>query len=54
MVLRINVNLYPDIGAAFGVQGVPTFLIMRKSTEIARTTGAMSEADLAFWVASRI
>ena len=54
MVLRINVNLYPDMGAAFGVQSVPTFLIMRKSTEIARTTGAMSEADLALWVASKI
>ena len=54
MVLKINVNLYPDMGAAFGVQGVPTFLIMRKRTEIARATGAMSEADLALWVASKI
>lgn len=54
MVLRVNVNLHPDMGAAFGVQGVPTFLIMRKATEIARTTGAMSEADFALWVASRI
>lgn len=54
MVLRININLHPDIAAAFGVQGVPTFLILRKATEIDRTTGAMSEADFALWVASRI
>jgi thioredoxin 2 len=54
MALRINVNSHPDMGVAFVVQGVPTFLIIRKGTEIARTTGAMSDTDFALWVASRI
>lgn len=54
MVIKVNVTSYPQLGAAFGVQGVPTFLIMRKGTEIGRTSGAMSEADLALWAASRI
>lgn len=54
MVVKVNVNQYPELGAAFNVQGVPTFLIIRKGTEMARTTGAMSEADFALWVARRI
>lgn len=54
MVLKINISQYPDVGAVFGVQGVPTFLIMHKGTELARSTGAMTEADFALWVASRI
>jgi len=54
MVARINVTAYPQMGAAFGVQGVPTFIVMRKGIEIGRTSGAMSEADLALWVASKI
>jgi len=54
MVLKINVSQHPDMAAAFRVQGVPTFLIIRKGTEIARTTVAMAETDFALWVASRI
>ncbi len=54
MVVRINVTAYPQMGTAFGVQGVPTFIVMRKGTEIGRTSGAMSEADFALWVASKI
>ena len=54
MVVRINVSTNPHLGAAFGVQGVPTLIVMRKGTEIGRTSGAMSEADLALWVASKI
>lgn len=53
MVVRINVSTYPQLGTAFGVQGVPTFIIIRKGTEIGRTSGAMSETDLALWVASK-
>ena len=54
MVVRINVDYNPQIGAQFGIQGVPTFLILHKGQERGRTTGAIPEADFAFWVASRI
>lgn len=54
MVARINVDQNPQIAAQFMVQGVPSFVIFHKGRERGRTAGAMSEADFAFWVASRI
>jgi thioredoxin 2 len=54
MVVRINVDQNPQIAARFGIQGVPTFLIIHKGRERGRTVGAISEADFVFWVASRV
>lgn len=54
MIIRLNVVQYPEVGASFGVQGVPTFIVIHKGHERGRTTGALSETDFALWVASRI
>ena len=54
MVLQIDTNKHGELGAAFGVQGVPTYIIFSKGFERARTSGAMSEADFSLWVASKI
>lgn len=54
MVLRVDMNKHAELGAAYGVQGVPTFIIFSRGIERARTTGAMSETDFSLWVASKI
>lgn len=54
MVVRINVDQNPQIAVRFGIQGVPTFLVLYKGLERGRTSGAMSETDLSLWLASRI
>ncbi len=54
MVIKVNVDLQPQIAAQFGIQAVPTFVILDKGRERGRTTGAMNEADFVLWVASRI
>jgi thioredoxin 2 len=54
MVLQVDTNKHAELGASFGVQGVPTFIIFSKGFERARTSGAMSEADFSLWVASKI
>lgn len=54
MVVKLDVDQHPELGASFGVQTVPTFIILRKGNEIGRTGGAMSEADFALWVASKV
>ncbi len=53
MVVRLNVDSQPEAGASFGIQGVPTFVIFNRGAERGRVSGAMSEADLSLWVASR-
>ena len=52
MVVKVNTDQHPEMGAAFGVQGIPTFIILHKGTEVGRTTGALSEPDFVLWVAS--
>jgi len=54
MVLQIDVNEYGELGASFGIRGVPTFVIFAKGFERARTSGAMAETDFSLWVASKI
>lgn len=54
MIVKLNVDQHPEFAAAFSIQGVPTFLVMRKGNEIGRISGAMSEADFALWVANKV
>lgn len=51
MVVRINVELHPELAAAFGIQGVPTFVILYRGNERARSVGEMAETDFSLWVA---
>lgn len=53
MVIKIDIGRYPELAASFGVQAVPTFVIVHRQSERGRTTGAMSEEDFALWAASR-
>jgi len=54
MAIKINVENHQQLAAAFGVQGVPTFVIVFKGSERDRMSGAVSETDFSLWVASRI
>jgi thioredoxin 2 len=53
VVIRVNVEREPELARRFGIQGVPTFVIVRKGAERDRVSGAMTEENFAFWVASR-
>jgi thioredoxin 2 len=53
MVLRVDVSISPEVGASFGVQAVPTFVVLHKGYERGRVSGAMSETDFSLWVASK-
>jgi len=53
MVVKVNVDQYPELLHGFGIQSVPTFVIVHKGTERARNSGAVSEEDFSLWVASK-
>jgi thioredoxin 2 len=53
MVLRVNTDTSPGLASRFGIQAVPTFIVISKGTERGRTSGAMAETDFSLWVASR-
>ena len=54
LVVKINVDNHQQLAAVFGVQGVPTFVIVNKGSERDRMSGAVSETDFSLWVASRV
>jgi len=53
MVVKIDVDQYPELSHGFGIQAVPTFVIVFKGVERARTSGALSEENFSLWVASK-
>lgn len=55
MAIKVNVELDEnrELAAAFKIQAVPTFVIVKKGFEIARVSGAMPETDFSLWVASK-
>lgn len=49
-VVKVNVDEAPEISARFGVQGIPTLLILRQGKPVARQVGAVPTAQLMAWI----
>jgi thioredoxin 2 len=48
-VVKVNVDEAPGISARFGVQGIPTLLLLRDGQPIARQVGALPADRLLSW-----
>jgi thioredoxin 2 len=53
-VIKVNVDDAPGVSARFGVQGIPTLLLLRDGEPIARQVGALPADQLVAWVRSAI
>jgi thioredoxin 2 len=49
-LVKVNVDESPRVAQRFGVQGIPTLLVMRGADVVARQTGAAGEAALRSWL----
>jgi thioredoxin 2 len=49
-VVKLNVDAAPAISARYGVQGIPTLLLIRKGAEADRLVGAAPQAQLQAWI----
>ena len=49
-VVKVNVDESPAIARRFGVQGIPTLLILRSGRVVARQVGALSARALESWL----
>jgi thioredoxin 2 len=49
-LVKVNVDDSPSISQRFSVQGIPTLLLVRKGTVVARQTGAAPEHALRTWL----
>ncbi|HTN50814.1 MAG TPA: thioredoxin family protein [Anaeromyxobacter sp.] len=51
LVLRVDPGEEPAAAHAFGIEGVPTLVLFREGTEVARRRDLSASAELAAWVA---
>jgi thioredoxin 2 len=49
-LVKVNVDVSPQISQRFEVQAIPTLLVLRGGTVVARQTGAAPPAALRAWV----
>ena len=48
-LLKLNIDSAPDIGRRFGIQSVPTLLLLRQGKLKAQTAGAMDAGRIVAW-----
>ena len=51
-VVKVNVDELPAVSARFGVQSIPTLLLLEHGREVARQVGAVPAARLEHWLDS--
>src|SRR5688572_13159528 len=49
-VVKVNVDELPEVSARYGVQGIPTLLLLDHRREIARHVGALPAAAFDRWL----
>lgn len=49
-VVKVNVDVAPAVSQRFGVQGIPTMLLLRNGQEVARQVGALPGHALRAWI----
>ncbi len=47
---KIDTEANPRLSAAFNVRSIPTLVLMKKTTEIARISGALRSSELQQWL----
>ena len=53
-VVKVNTDEEQRLASAFGIQSIPTLVLVHKGREIARTAGAMPAAALVQWTEGRL
>ncbi len=48
--MKVDVDGAPDVSRRFGVQAIPTLVVLRGGVEVARQIGAAPEATLRRWL----
>jgi thioredoxin 2 len=46
LVVKVDTEAVPDLGARFGIQSIPTVAVFRGGREVARESGARPAADI--------
>jgi thioredoxin 2 len=50
----VDTEAHQDVGARFNIRSIPTLALFKDGREVARTSGAMSRADLVKWARGQV
>jgi len=53
-LIKLNSDAEQAIAARLGIQGIPTMILFFQGREVARTSGALSAAQIVRWVRDRL
>ena len=54
LVVKINTEALPGLGARYGVQSIPTMALFQQGKEAARSAGARPAAAIEAWVKAKV
>jgi thioredoxin 2 len=49
-VAKVNTDEQPQLSGRFGIRSIPTLILFRAGSELARQSGAVDAATLAHWL----
>jgi thioredoxin 2 len=53
-LVKLNSDAEQSVASRLGIQGIPTMILFFQGREVARTSGAMSAAQIVRWVCDRL
>jgi thioredoxin 2 len=48
-LVKVNTEESQQLGARFGIRSIPTLMLMRGGSEVARQAGAMDQGSIVSW-----
>jgi thioredoxin 2 len=53
-LLKLNADTAPAVSARFGIQAIPTLLLLQNGREVSRNAGAMDAQRIVTWTAAHL
>ncbi len=53
-IVKVNVDHAPSVGARFGIQATPTFMLYKNGEKVNEISGALRKTDLERWIDSSV
>ena len=50
VVVKVNTEEHPELASRFGVQAIPTFVVLRGGTVVTQRSGVAPRADMRRWL----
>lgn len=49
-ILKINVDLFPDLASSYGIMSIPTLILFKNGKELDKKVGLINKSNLEKWL----